>query len=236
MEEIKANFQLCYFDLRNAKGIAMNLLMFGYRQFADTYLYKNKDQLKIISEHINTKPPKIDEISGFALNNLIDSVKIHICIENFLKAILLANGIVIHKLDKNIFNDLSTKQKNEPVFRDEVVRISKWEENSKIKLPLPNQRLQILGIQEYSLGTNILMKPGYLSALNFSAETAALFEPYLEYRDNLHYYMDESITLTKSTFSNFERMIDFVNKNHVVIQNVLVDELNKGDEYKLKRL
>lgn len=236
MDEIKANFQLCYFDIRNAKGIAMNLLMFGYRQFSDTYLYQNQNRLKTLSENISSIPPEINEISGFALNNLIDSIKIHICIENFLKAIFIANGIIVHKLDKNVFPELFKKQKNEPVFRDEVVKISQWKENPEIKLPIPNLRLQIKGILEWTLGTKVLTKSGYLNAINLNSETASLFEQYLKYRDNLHYYMDESFSISKLSYPNFQRIINFVNKNIVNIQNTIVDELGKGDQYKLKPL
>ena len=235
MIELKENFQLCYFAPQNSQGEAMNLLSFGFRQFTDTYIYKNQETLKELCKKIST-PPDIEKISGFIFNHLIDSIKIHICFENFLKGIFLANNIIIHKLDKTRLPNLWEKQRTEPIHRDEVVRMSSWEENPKVNLPDPNMRKQIKGITRWTLGTNILTKPGYLEKINFDRNVLDIINPYLEYRNNLHYYSGESFTLSEVDYENFRKVVDFVNKNVVRIQNKLVENCGKGVSYKLKEL
>jgi hypothetical protein len=236
MEELKENHQLCYQHPRNALGIAMNLLNFGYRQFGDTYLYLNHDPLKIICENIELKQPNIPEIGKYAINNLMDSIKIQICLENFLKAIFLIKGVIVHRLDRNIFPELYKRQTEKPILISQLLKLTSWVENPKINLPSKDFRMQIKGISENTLGTKTLMQSEYLESINFNQKSASLFYPYLEYRNNLHYYTEESITLTSTTFSNLQRIIKFVNLNVVEIQNKIVHQLGKGDYYKLRML
>ena len=225
MKEIKLNHQICYLAIHNAQGVAMNLLVFGFRQLQDTYLYKNQSDLKSLCESLNEEfNPIVAQYQsyGFASNQLIDSIKIHICYENYLKGALLANGIIIHKLNKDIFPDLAKKQQNEPVYRDEVVKNNEWIDNPKIKLPQP-LRLQIKGIEKTTLGTNILTKKKYLDKINFNENILKILKPYFEYRNNLHYYAGDSFSLTKELYSNFRTLINYSNQNIVSIHNQLVD-------------
>jgi len=236
MKELKLNQQICYYHPNNAYGVAMNLLNFGYGQFRTTYLYKNKETLKQLSAIADIAPPDINQLTGFTLNNLIDSIKIHICLENFLKGVFLIQRIVVHSIDKNIHKDLHEKQREMPVHIDELLDCTNWEDNTNLPFPDLKFRMQIKGIGKKTVGTNILMKEKYLESIGFNSSTASLFHPYLEYRNNLHYYTEESFTLTSKSYNNLERIINFVNSNVVDLQNKIVDILSKGDMYKLKTL
>lgn len=233
MNETNLNHQLCYFAIQNAQGEAMNLLAFGFRQLSDTYLYKNQETLKTLCQEFDPlRPPK--QIAGFALNHLIDSIKIHICYENFLKGTFLANGAVVHILNRDIFPELSKKQKVEPIHRDEVVARGKWEDNPKIKLSEPSLRLQIRGIEKRTLGTNILTKKKYLEKINFNSDILNILQPHLEYRNNLHYYSGESFNLTQDLYTDLRNLINYSNQNIVKIHNQLIDNVGKSEEFKLK--
>ena len=186
--------------------------------------------IRELSESNLSSPPNETLMLPFALNNLIDSIKIHICIENFLKAILIANGFVVHLLSKDVFPILHTKQKNEPILIEEVTRIAQWEENSKIKLNDANLRKQIKGISDYTLGISVLLSLGYMNKLGLKQSTIDLFKPYLKYRNNLHYYMDETFIIENSSYQKILSIIFFVNENVVKIQNIIVDELKKGSK------
>lgn len=236
MSDIKLNHQIAYYHLNNAKGLAMNLLSFGYVQFADTYLYKNRIQLKELCDNISNAEPSIDLLSGFALNQLIDSIKIHICVENFLKAILLANGFVVHVLDKNYFEEQHITQKKRPINRDEIFGSTKWEENAKVRIDDKKLRLQVKGVLPKTLGTNILLSPGYTKPLGLGQEILKVINPYCEYRNNLHFYTDESFYLSDQNYINLIKLVSFVNLNVVAIQNRIVDELEKGERCKLPNL
>lgn len=236
MSDIKLNHQIVYYHINNAKGLAMNLLSFGYKQFVDTYLFKNKVQLKDLCDNISKEGPPVTTLAGFALNQLIDSIKIHICIENFLKAILLANKFIVHELDINYFVQLHKEQKKRPIYRDEIFGKAEWWENPSIKIEEKTLRLQVKGVLAKTLGTTILLKPGYVNQLGLSEEILNIVTPYCNYRNNLHFYTDESFYLTDQNYFDFTKLISFVNLNVVAIQNTIVDELNKGEHYKLPKL
>jgi len=234
MDELKTNYQVPYFRIENARSIAMGLITFGFNQFTESYLVKNRNDYKFLCDNCDEKQPDSKLVMGFALNKLIDSIRIHICFENFLKAIFLSNGYIVHKLDKNIFPDLQKKQEVEPIHISEILKQSKWEVNPQINSPIESLKLQIKGIQQFTLGAKILTKPKYLSLINFNQEVIEIIAPYLDYRDNLHFYTGESFSITKNDYENLMKVIEFTNKNIVRIQHELVDLNKKGDQYKLK--
>ncbi len=236
MIELKKNHQVCYYHPNNAFGVAMNLLNFGYGQFSNTFLYQNREILKNLVEKSELLPKNVKVLADFTFNNLIDSIKIHICLENYLKAVFLIQNIVIHRIDKTIHLELHKKQREKPVYVNELLKNHSWIDNEKIDLPTPEFRMQISGILKNTIGTNILMKPGYLDFIGFNKSTSNLFQPYFEYRNNLHYYTEESFTLTPDSYTNLQRIINFVNLNIVSLQNEMVEKLGKGKQYELKSL
>ena len=84
------------------------------------------------------------------------------------------------------------------------------------------------------MGTNILTKKRYLEKINFNTDILNILKPHLEYRNNLHYYSGESFNLTKELYSDFKNLISYSNQNIVKIHNQLIDNIGKGQEYKLK--
>ena len=235
MEEVKKNHQIVYYDPRNAMGLSINLLMFGYKQFVTTTKYKNLDALKKLSDGLSPHTPEgFNHFTDFAMEHLIDSIKISICFENFIKAMLLLNGFVIHKLDKNIFPDLSKEQYKRPVHLREILSISEWQANPKIDKSVPG--FQINGITKLTIGMKELTSPGYLTPLNIGDKIMGICSPYFQYRNNLHYYVMEEFTFKKSDYADFLTIIKFINLNHVSIQHTVIDELKMGQNYKLKAI
>lgn len=178
----------------------------------------------------------MDVVSDFALNQLTDCIKITICFENYMKAILLLNGFIIHKLDKQIFPKLYQEQFERPISLNEIKAISNWELNEKINSDNEGLRFQIKGITKSTIGMKELLSPNYQNICKMHKEILAICQPYFKYRNNLHLYMDESFSLIETDYLGLTKLIDFLNPNLVTIQNNLVDKFNKSDAYKLKTL
>ena len=231
MEELVINHQVVYFAQMNQEGIAMNLFRFGYRQFALATIIKRVDEIKPICEELTTKGT-VDHnlILDFAFDQLIDSVRIALCFENFMKGVLLLKGYVIHKLDNKIFKDLSKEQYERPIHYSEIRALKNWEINPKIKTDNESFKLQILGISKLTIGMKDLCTPGYTSVMGIDKDIIDLVVRYSQYRNNLHYYLGETFTIGPSTYSELIKIIDFVNKNVVVFHNDIVTKL-KGDSY-----
>lgn len=48
--------------------------------------------------------------------------------------------------------------------------------------------------------------------------------------------MGEQITLNKNDYSNLILLSNFINNNIIRIHNQLIEDLNKGNEYKIEQL
>lgn len=101
-----------YYDTRNQKVAAINLLFNGYRIFKGATIVRNFDVYKNMPSGPDS-PPDINLIMSFFENNIIDETRIITCFENFMKGMLLLNGIVVHKL-ANVSKDLKQAQRADP--------------------------------------------------------------------------------------------------------------------------
>ena len=217
-------------------GLSMGLIIFGYRQFLTTKRFEKLPVLKKLCDEISPSPPDFNLISDLAFDGLLDSIKITICFENFVKALLLSNGFVIHKLDKNIFSDLWKEQFSKPITVKQITDIKEWEITQGINLPEEWMKKQIKGIGKNTIGMKELLSPGYLTPLGIDDKIIELCNSYFQYRNNLHLYSGEFFSLTKSDYKDFTQIIDFINRDLVRIQNMIVDELKKGYQYKLPKI
>lgn len=237
MNELGKNHQLVYRDIRNGMGMSMGLMTFGCRQFMTTKRFEKLPVLKKLCEEANrNQPPNFHLLSELAFDSLLDSIKITICFENFIKALLLSNGFVIHKLDRNIFPELGKEQFSKPISVKQITENKAWEINPSIDLPEEWMRQQIKGIGKQTIGMKELLSIEYLSLLKISDDIIKLCNPYFQYRNNLHLYTGEAISFSKTDYIDFTKIIDFINNDLVRIQNMIVDKLNKGDGYKLKAI
>lgn len=237
MNDISINPQIIYYHPRNAKGVSMNLIAFGLKQFMGTTLWTNRQNLKILCDNYNeSTTPEVTLLLQFAHDALLDSIRITILFENFMKSLLLLNGYIIHKLDKNHFETLYKQQYKRPIKFQEIIMIRNWKINPNILLDEEGKKNQIKGISNSTIGMTQLMTKEYLSVLNFSEKILNVCTPYFRYRNNLHLYMGEQITLNKNDYSDLMVLANWININIIRIHNQLVEELNKGSEYKINLL
>lgn len=237
MNDISINPQIIYFHPSNAKGISMNLTAFGLKQFMGTTIWKQRQNLKTLCENFSeSNPPIITQLAQFAHDALLDLIKISILFENFMKSLLLLNGYIIHKLDKNYFETLYKQQYERPIKFAEIRKIRNWEINSNILLEDEGKKNQIKGILNTTIGMKELLSKEYIAAMNFSENILNICTPFFRYRNNLHLYMGEQITLNENDYTNLTILSNFINNNIIRIHNQLIEELNKGSEYKIEQL
>lgn len=230
MFEIESNHQIIYFHPHNSMGVALNLMKFGFYQFNQISKIIKCDKYKELCNLCENDPrPNPKEAADFAFNNLIDCIKMTICFENYMKSILILNGYVIHKLDNIIFHELSGKQKNHPIKLSEVLEISEWQKNNKLKY-------QIKGISKNTIGMKELMSDGYQSILNLPTNILKSCKLANNYRNNLHLYNYEKISFSKKEYLELIEIIKFVNEKIVTTHNLIIDNNGLGQNYKLKKI
>lgn len=237
MNDIIINPQIIYYHPRNAMGISVNLTAFGLKQFMNTTIWTQRQNLKILCENFSdSNPPNIIHLAQFAQDALLDSIRISLLFENFMKSLLLLNGYIIHKLDKNYFDTLSKQQYTRPIKFDEIRRLRNWEINSNILLEEEGKKNQIRGILNTTIGMKELLSNEYIAVLNFNEIILKICKPFFIYRNNLHLYMGEQVTLSQNDYSDLIILAKFINNNIIRIHNQLVEELHKGNDYKIELL
>src|SRR5258708_34576354 len=94
------NHSVCYLNDAWKIGTVHGLLYFGYKMFAKAYRVSNFEGIKRniqANEQNGSEEHFFDDI--FIEEILLDSIKISICFENYLKAQLLHKGFVIHQIE-----------------------------------------------------------------------------------------------------------------------------------------
>lgn len=236
-DQLEVNHQSVYYCQQNSVVVALNIIAFGIKEFRRTYLFQNLDDLDTICKRIQTRTsPSIEDFqltSGFIVNHLIDCIRISICFENFFKAFLLIGGNIIHNLDRNIYPVLFKEQRKRPIHLSEVKSINNWTINPKIECEPESLKNQIKGITKNTLSISTLQKDGYKAKYGITNDFLEVCKPYFEYRNNLHYYIGDSFSVTETTKTKFDRIIKFVRINMAPRHDQLIDVLKKGDEYKI---
>lgn len=230
------NSQIIYFHPQNAKGFAMNLMRFGISLFIKTNRVSKLDEFKHMYINSNKNlPPDLSLLSEFIFDNLIDTIKITICFENYMKALCILNGYVIHKLDKNIFPNLYKEQYKRPIKLEEILNLSEFEVNKKIK-ENSKPKYQIKGLLEITVGIKELLNTNYQDILNISPNFINLCKPYFDYRNRLHLFNSEEFYILPEEYKNMIEIINFVNENMIHLHNELIDFFSKGEKYKIMKI
>lgn len=233
-DPIETNFQVIYFDQRNSLGVAMNLLSFGYLQIRRINLITEFVDLKALVESgKNGAMPNFDLAAKFSIDQLMNAIRITICFENFMKGLLLLNGYMINRLRRKVFKELADNQYQEPIPISTALNGRKWEPNNEIVTSDPNLKLQITGILKTTIGMKELKQPKYQAVFKIDEKVLEICEPYFEYRNNLHLYLGEQFSFSESTTEDIRILVKFINDHVVRIHNLIINEIDKGEEYKL---
>lgn len=221
----------------NRLGAAMNLLSFGYQQIRRVTFVSNFNHLEMLSKMVaNNEPPNIEIASKFSVDQLINSIRITICFENFMKGLLLLDDCIIHKLRKKVYGNFATLQYTQPILINDAFKGQKWEVNPEIELDNEDLKKQLPGILRTTIGMQELLKPKYQEQFKIDESIINICRPYFEYRNNLHLYMAEQFSISPNSAENFRQIVDFINNNLVRIHNLIIKKLNKGDQYNLNKI
>jgi len=173
----------------------------------------------------------------FGINQFLSTVRFRE--RNSIKeisAIFLANGFVIHSLDKEKFPNLHKEQKKRPISLEEVKAIKEWEINEKIQTEKFGLKLQLDGLTSRTISLNILTSNKYIEKINFDKNFLKVLTTDFRYRNTLHLHHMEKLTLNSSSFLYLRDIIRFVNDHHIRIHNSLIDSEKMDSSKKLGQI
>ena len=172
------------------KWVSMNLLRRGYSLFNKAPIVKNFDEIEYIiskngDDNLSTNNNNIFEIHQISL--LTDSTLDVFCMvstfEFIAKALLLLEGICIHKIDSNLFQDLAKQQRKTP-----IAIVDMLEQENK-KFGRDDSKINILLDKTISL-SHVINNKNYYSIINFNEDLILILSRLVETRNmNTHFFL-----------------------------------------------
>lgn len=225
---LNGNHYKIYYRGTNINAICVNLLHFAFGQFNRATHIKKLDGLKSIfieDDKIvdSLSDEKKDKMTEFIFDGLIDSIRIIICYENFMKSILLSKKFLVHEIDKKVDDKYHNIQKREPVNLDEYLEKHPWiKDNSLGYHVLP-------GITKRTIKFSSLLKKKYSDVMLIPDSIIEIVKNHYSKRNEIHFYMEERFNYSMKTISEWEELRDYTNKviancnNKIIVGSKLPD-------------
>lgn len=226
--------QLAYKNDQNRDALIRYLNREAYKAFMDTvtigqYPSLHAAQDSGITDHISN-PLFWQLIEYIDLENF----KIAAGFELHLKACLLANNVVIHRINKTTpaFKALRTKQQDQPVYRQELLAIEGFYYDGTRNI--------LRGLTPHSLNFDeILEKLPYRQQLGKPPALLSLIEDFHRLRNQIHMPGDPVETTHLQTYAGDSLMrafVNFINDDIVAYNDKLIDKWGSNRAQKVPRL
>jgi len=206
----KPNFWI-YANSSEQFKVSSSLILFGAETFKSAKVIKDINQLKNIYILLNNNEVANSNsaIYDFIFEYLIDSIKIIIFFENYMKAKLILSDYCVHKIKKDIeeFKDLYKKQFKEPITLEEINSIEHFEIHES------KNTIFHRAISDTTLGFNELINSkNYLSCFEFDIEIIDFLKELNLNRNRLHFNDSIHFQLTGTLIDSLENLNRFVDK------------------------
>ena len=127
-----------YLNEESRNKVALELLFYARILFSRVYVFQNFD---IYSKSFEFDQPPKEYWEAAYYERLIDKIKICTSFENYNKAVLLINGILVHKIDPKSNKKLaSLQQSRTPVLIDDFLLDHKYSMDSNNEWSLDGLR------------------------------------------------------------------------------------------------
>ena len=221
---VYTSHSICYLDEVHTRWTAFKLLHIGYKYFIKAYRICNFEGIKHTIREIEEKGMlNVPADNTFADEILLDSIKISICFENYLKAQLLLQGFLIHLVQPipGDLRQLQRRQQTSPVAIAEVTRSRRYIYDSTLRMnTLP-------GISEKTLNYSTLLdRQGYLNTTGLPSNILPMLRRFNNTRNTLHFLGATSDQYDQTFILNTQTLIDFADANIKMKSNQLAAELN----------
>lgn len=222
------NYHQIYYDPQNMMATASNLIHFALGQILRTTHLKDLEELKgLIIENGETtremNEEKILKLRKFIFDGLIDSIRISICFENLIKAILLSNQYLVHVIDITGDKKLHLSQKKRPIKIGEYIQIH------------PAQKDKITGVDtipyllKNTLSFTQITGSSYQKVAKIPNEILNIVKRFYKKRNQIHFYHLDSFEYSSEIIKDFEKLKTYSVGILTDLNNKLVKKLDGPD-------
>lgn len=208
----------CYWTDQNCASTAVGLIHFGYGQFRRARRIERLEMLEVLNQH-GHKPEYHKEVLEFGLEGVIDAVRICICFENYMKAKLLADGFLIHELDKGMagMKELAAAQRIRPVKLREAEQLNGGWQSSSEGLGY------LKGVKRHTLKMSWMLGEAYQTSIGLPESVLQHLSRLNSDRNELHFYLSDGFSTSSETIKALRELIRFVKGPMTTMHDSLID-------------
>jgi hypothetical protein len=206
-KEYKKPFVL-YKNQQNRNDAFYLLLSEAIRLFKNAYIIKKFSEVR---EFINTleMQRRINhfDLHTFSREQLIDKIKIVICLENCMKAILIKKGYIVHLIDRTIDNGKFRNLK----IRKRPIRFVDYKRIEGYHFDSINQKYVLRGMCETTLPVSVLLLPNYQNILRLPVDILTTLKKLINDRNKIHLSFHSVPKISINYINGIESSIQFIN-------------------------
>ncbi|CAH0265793.1 MULTISPECIES: hypothetical protein [unclassified Pedobacter] len=205
----KPNFQW-YASPETMQETYNTMIIFGAEHFKSALVIQKLEALKqlIKDRKEGNVPDQVfhDYIGQFFFEKLTDAFKICLFFENYMKAVLLINGFLIHKLNKGKgYDSLANQQGKKPIKVHELHLLKAFD----IDQAAGTIHHDGLSTQTLMMGT-MLDKKNYSCVILLPESINNFLRKLVEKRNELHFITEWSFEMSESYLNQLDAANNFV--------------------------
>lgn len=205
------------------------MIVFGSQTFVKAKHIKKLDELsniidtldKSAQEEIQPSQEIKQKTSEFLLETIPDWIRISICFENYMKAILLVNGFLIHKIDKISLKTMANNQNKKPISLFEFNQFYNY------SVEIDSRRWILEGLKPQTIDFSVLLRKKYQDVIQLPEKILGLIYEINSKRNNLHFYHEAKNSYSFDFIEDLRLMEKFVKEHMMNLVSNLELELNR---------
>lgn len=198
-----------YADSNRQREVAAMLTTLGAQIFKSALIIKEIETIQKINADLDSGALKVADsgIERFVFEHLVDSIRVLVFFENYMKAELIVNDFCVHIIDTGIkeFNELASFQKERPIKLREIQNIEPFEINKN------NQTIYHRAIKRTTLPFSIITRKDYTPFYKFDNSVLEFIKELALYRNKLHLNHTLNFSLSQERIEKFKALDKFVN-------------------------
>jgi hypothetical protein len=170
---------------------ALNMVVYGKILFSGAYIVKEIDKVSSFRFASTNSDNRLRIQEAVMINQLLDSIRICTCFENYMKAVLLQRGYLINQIKQSKYPSLN--------YEHTPVKFSDFKKISKVK-----NHDDLIGwkydIKKDTIKLHTLIQPDYQKKLRLPPYIVVLLKELIKSRNKLHFHNKLEWNLTEDFF------------------------------------
>ncbi len=192
----------------NTNSLIAAMLQFSIKIYEQSYKLKNWNEFDRIANKVWKSISSEEEaMMPFMEEHIIDQIKITLAFENFVKAMLLAKGNIIHVIDKEIHPEIFKKQKTEPINIEEIRTVQNYE--------IKNGMVHFKGLTTKTLSNSIIFEvPKYVELYKMPESVLEAVREINKERNQLHLLLKTEVNYSNefNRYNVLNRWVDIMKR------------------------